>query len=86
MDVCGTNGITLNPDKFHFAELMVEFAGFVITMNSVQPSDKHLEAICDFPTPTNITDVRSWLGLVNQVAYVFAAREVMALFRPQGVT
>lgn len=36
---------------------------------------KYLDAIRDFPTPTNITDVRSWFGLINQVSYAFAANE-----------
>ena len=60
LEVCGNNGITLNPDKFHFAEESIEFAGFVIMKDAIHPSDKHLEAIRDFPTPANITDIRSW--------------------------
>ena len=39
------------------------------------------EAILNFPTPTNITGVRSWLGLVNQVSYAFSQAEAMAPFR-----
>ena len=40
-----------------------------------------MDAIRDFPTPTSITDVRSWFGLVNQVAHYFAQAETMAPFR-----
>lgn len=32
LDVCGRNGIILNPEKFVFSAPMVEFAGFTITM------------------------------------------------------
>ena len=39
------------------------------------------EAIIHFPTPTSITSVRSWFGLVNQVSYAFSQGEVMASFR-----
>ena len=56
-------------------------AGFEITPTSVRPSRKFLESILDFPTPANITDIRSWFGLVNQVAYAFAAAERMLPFR-----
>ena len=35
LDVCGRHGITLNPEKFVFAEKAVEFAGFEITTDSV---------------------------------------------------
>ena len=81
LDVCGRNGITLNPEKFVFARHELEFAGFTITDKTVKPSAKYISAIRDFPTPTNLTDVRSWFGLVNQVAYAFAAAKVMEPFR-----
>ena len=81
LDVCGRNGITLNPDKFRFAQDAVEFAGFEITPTAVKPSRKYVRAISDFPTPRNITDVRSWFGLVNQVSYTFSMTATMAPFR-----
>lgn len=81
LTLCGENGITLNPSKFQFAEDIVEFAGFKITPTNVQPSDKYLDAVCNFPTPTDITGMRSWFGLVNQSAYAFSMTEIMAPFR-----
>ena len=81
LDICGRNGITLNPRKFTFGADVVEFAGFEITPDSVRPCEKHLKAILDFPTPTNVTDVRSWFGLVNQVSYAFSMTEKMLPFR-----
>ena len=81
LDVCGRNGITLNPDKFVFCRAEVEFAGFTITMDNVRPCKKYLNAIRDFPTPRSITDVRSWFGLINQVSYAFSMAEKMLPFR-----
>jgi len=81
LDTCGRNGITLNPDKFVFAEDEVDFAGFRITRENVRPCPQHLQAISGFPTPKNITDVRSWFGLVNQVSYAFSMAEKMQPFR-----
>ncbi|VDI45753.1 Hypothetical predicted protein [Mytilus galloprovincialis] len=63
LDICGRHGITLNPDKFIFGQDIVEFAGLEVTSNTVRPCMKYLKAILDFPTPRNITDVRSWFGL-----------------------
>ena len=57
--------------KFMFAKKTVEFAGFEITKEGIKPTDKYIEAIRNFPTPTNISEVRSWLGLIKQVAYSF---------------
>ncbi|XP_012943385.2 uncharacterized protein LOC106013107 [Aplysia californica] len=81
LDLCGTNGIILNPSKFQFAKTTVEFAGFEITPSTVRPCARYLEAIRQFPTPRNITDVRSWFGLINQVSYAFASAERMLPFR-----
>ena len=81
LDLCGHNGIILNPDKFVFGADTVEFAGFEITPSNVRPCRKYLDAIRNFPTPANITDVRSWFGLINQVSYAFAATERMLPFR-----
>ena len=81
LDLCGRHGIILNPDKFTFGADTVEFAGFEITPNSVRPSKRYLDAIRHFPKPTNITDIRSWFGLVNQVSYAFSATECMLPFR-----
>ena len=81
LDICGRNGVVLNPEKFTFAQETVDFAGFTITNDSVKPTAKYLAAIRDFPTPSNLTDIRSWFGVVNQVAYAFAAAETMQPFR-----
>ena len=81
LDICGSNGIILNPSKFQFGKTTVEFAGFEITPTTVRPCARYLEAIEHFPTPRNITDVRSWFGLINQVSYAFASAERMLPFR-----
>ena len=81
LDLCGRNGITLNPEKFSFAQDTVEFAGFEITPNEVKPCNRYLDAIRQFPTPQNITDIRSWFGLVNQVSYYTSMTDKMRPFR-----
>ena len=37
LDICGRNGITLNPEKFEYAQNSVEYAGFEITLDKVRP-------------------------------------------------
>ena len=81
LDLCGRNGITLNPSKFVFAKTTVDFAGFEITPTTVRPIKRYLDAIQNFPTPSNVTDVRSWFGLINQVSYAFASADRMLPFR-----
>ena len=81
LNVCCSNGITFNPKKFHFACDEIDFAGFTITETGVKPMQEILNAIQEFPKPTNITGARSWFGLINQVAYAFAMAEEMLPFR-----
>ena len=79
--LCADAGIIFNKTKFRFARETVDFAGFEVTMEGYRPSQHLVSAIRNFPTPTNITDIRSWFGLVNQVAYVFAQSRIMEPFR-----
>ena len=69
LELLGSNDIILNRKKFQFAQKVVDFAGFSITNTEIKPLRKFLDAIEDFPTPSKLTDVRSWFGLVNQVAH-----------------
>ena len=68
--------------KFQFCGKEVEFAGFRILNTRVSPLLKHLDAIKLFPTPTNITDIRLWFELVNQVAGYGQLRPHMTPFQP----
>ena len=81
LNLCGRNGIVLNPEKFVLAQDIVEFAGFGITLDEVTPCWKYIDAIHQFPTPQNITDIKSWFGLVNQVSYYTSMTEKMRPFR-----
>ena len=40
-----------------------------------------MEAIKNFPTPSTITDIRSWFGPVHQVAHYAQLRDLMAPFK-----
>ena len=74
-------GIVLNPDKFQFSQREVDFDGFRIKESEIEPLPKHLDAIRNFPTPSSITDIRSWFGLVNQVSHYAKLRDAIEPFR-----
>lgn len=79
--LCADNGIVFNKEKFEFAKDVVEFAGFEITKDGFRPPARIIDAIKNFPKPEKVTDIRSWFGLVNQVAYTFSQAEIMEPFR-----
>lgn len=82
LTIVGDAGIVLHPDKFQFAEKTVDFAGFRISEQCIEPLAKFIDAIKSFPTPASTTDIRSWFGLINQVGNYAQLREYMAPFKP----
>ena len=42
----------------------VEYLGFQLTEDGVEPGDELMKSILNFPRPENISGVRSWFGLV----------------------
>ena len=81
LDLCGRNGITLNPKKFQFAQETVDFAGLNISSTNIKPGEKYVKSVRDFPTPKDISGARAWFGLINQAAYTFSVANKMKPFR-----
>ena len=65
---CADKEISLHKEKFKFCETAVTFAGYQISQEGYKIADELLTALRDFPLPTNLTDLRSFFGLVNQLA------------------
>ena len=57
--------------------------GYELDWDNYRPLSEHMSAIRNFPmlNNTTITDIRSWFGLVNQVAPFVAIAPVMEPFR-----
>ena len=81
IDVCSRAGIVFNPDKFVFGRREADFAGFTVKWDGYAPTKKLIEAIENFPLPTNLTGIRSWFGLIQQVSYCFSRTAEMKPFR-----
>ena len=79
---CAEAGISFNSSKFRFGAEEVEFLGFQLTKDGVQPTEKYIASIRDFPEPKDITGARSWFGLINQVNYAYSESDLMEPFRP----
>ena len=58
-------GITLKHSKCIFATTSVEYLGHIIDSNGLHPSPTKVQAIQEAPAPTNVTELRAFLGLVN---------------------
>lgn len=70
-----------NPEKFMWGVREMEFVGFWVAADGVKLTKDTLKAIEEFPRPSDITGVRSWFGLVEQVAFSFSKTRLMEPFR-----
>jgi len=55
--------LKLNPSKCCFAAKSITFLGHVVNREGIQPDLGKIEAVLHFPTPKNVTSIRSFLGL-----------------------
>ena len=62
---CEENQITLSDSKQQLGQ-EVRLAGHVVSNHGTKPDPVKVQAIQDFPEPSNITDLRSFMGLANQ--------------------
>ena len=59
------NKLELRLDKCEFLKTSVKYLGYEINGNGVKADDTGLQAVRDFPVPTSVHSVRSFLGLTS---------------------
>ena len=57
--------LQLHPGKCVFAQPQVNYLGYVLTQNGVSASADKVTAVKNYPTLSNVRDVRSFLNLVS---------------------
>lgn len=60
-----SSGLRLKLKKCQFAKQQVLYLGHIVSSKGVQPDPKNTEAVILFPTPTDIKELRQFLGLTN---------------------
>lgn len=58
-------GLILNPKKCLFAAREVKILGHLVSSSGIRPDPDKVKAVADFPTPKNVHDIRSFLGLCS---------------------
>lgn len=65
LSVASEYGLKFNWKKCSFLQRRVSFLGYVIEDGTVKPSDEKTEAVRQFPLPTTVQKVMSFLGLTG---------------------
>ncbi|XP_060810048.1 uncharacterized protein K02A2.6-like [Amyelois transitella] len=58
-------GLTIKLEKCSFIQKSVKYLGFIIDKNGLRPDPEKLDAIAKIPVPTDVTQLKSFLGLLN---------------------
>ena len=58
-------GLKLKPSKCNFYARQVHFLGHVVSAEGVVTDPNKISSVVDWPTPTSVTDIRSFLGLCS---------------------
>ena len=59
--------VTLNPSKCEFSKTTIKFLGHIIDCNGVKADPDKTKAITEMEAPRSVSDLRRFLGLVNQL-------------------
>ncbi len=62
------SGLTLNKEKCAFSQSRVKFLGQVLTPSGIQSDPDKVAAILKMKEPANVSDVRRFLGMANQLS------------------
>ena len=60
--------LTLNSEKLKLRQSQVPFIGHLLTAEGLKPDPSKLQAIVDYPVPTNLAELRTFLGMVQYLA------------------
>ena len=67
--MCEKASITINPSKVRIGHTQETWYGYNIDQGKITPSDRNLDPINRMVNPTNKSDLRSILGIFNQLAH-----------------
>ena len=65
---CRKQGLTISSKKLQVGSTL-PFAGYSLSPTGVSPDSERVHSIRNFPSPTDVTTVRSFLGLANQLGH-----------------
>ena len=74
------SGVTLNEAKCKFGQDRIEFLGHVIDQNGISASPEKVAALVEMKPPTNVTGLRRFLGMANQLGKF--SRQLAELSKP----
>ena len=81
-----SSGLTLQISKCQFCKNKLKYLGHVVSQSGIEPDPAKIRAVQDYPIPTRLKDVRTFLGLTSYYRrfiknYATIAEPLIALTR-----
>ena len=70
-------GLKVNADKSKFCALETEYLGYILTRDGIKPQTNKIEAILALKSPTNVKELRRFLGMVQYYRDLWEKRSEM---------
>lgn len=71
------SGVTVNKAKCDFQSNAVQYLGHIIDEEGLHPMQEKVTAITEAPSPTNVSELRAYLGLINYYAKFMSNRATL---------
>jgi len=68
LDRCKAKNIKLNKEKLKLRRTSLTYIGHLLTNEGISADPKKIEAILNIPQPTNVTQLKRFLGTVNYLS------------------
>lgn len=90
LEIFKTHGLTLNLKKCNFLATTIEYLGYEICESQIKPTQTKLQAVANYVQPTNIHEVRQYLGLTGYFRkfihnYALKSKPLSALLHKNAV-
>jgi hypothetical protein len=70
-------GLKVNAEKSTFCALEIEYLGYILTRDGIKPQSNKVQAILAIQLPTNVEQLRHFLGIVQYYRDLWARRSNM---------
>lgn len=64
-DILRKNKLAIQIKKCHFLKTKIDFLGYEVSAVGIKPSNRHVEAVKNFPIPKNVHELYRFIGLTS---------------------
>ena len=68
LQICKDKGLTIKEKKCEFFKEEINFLGYRLNAQGLQPLSEKIRAVHDAPEPRNISELKSYIGMLNYYA------------------